>query len=236
MIIKDTVSLEREQKGLAQERAAAQVYDAIDQLKKGEIQGDLHDSFLNPQRQLGRSITAKQLEDILRRISPNFIFEQAPNPTKKRLKFQVPGEAEPRYICLYEASIMPEHSVKNGMYKWEPDLDYALGHRTLERAEVRGEPVSLQEAHDLIQNLGPQGAKAELLKKRESQGLNDPDYRPGFKKVLVNWSEAIRGWRTVLALVMLTGYVTGEDVYKAITPIHDPATVRESWAKACGSI
>jgi hypothetical protein len=129
---------------------------------------------------------------------------------------------------------MPEYSIMNARWRWKPDPDFALGRRTLHRSETRGVPVTLQEASDLIDSKGIQGAKKELLQRREDVGLNDPDYRPGFIKVLEQWSEAIRGWRAVLVRIVQSGFVSLPEVQKAIRELEDPANVRASWAVKTG--
>ncbi len=233
MVVKDAVSLQRDLKGLAQEKYAHEVNQwSLAQFSGPTVISSLQDSTLNQQRQWGRRMTPDQLESLLLKISPNFVFENSPNPTKKRLRFLVPGESNSRYLCLYERGPMPEYSIMNGQWRWEPAPDFALGKRTLQRSEVRGTPVSAQEAYDLIQTRGVSGAKDELLRRRADSGSTDPEYRPGFKKVLQEWNEAIRGWRAVLGFVVQSGLVTLGDIKRAVDSVGtDPATERKSWVR-----
>lgn len=233
MVIKDSVAVKRALKGQAQEAYAHQVNQwTQEQLGGASVVTNIYDSELNPKRQLGRELpNPEALEVILKKLSPNFVFEASPNPTKKRLRFQVPGEVESRYICLYENGPMPEYSIMNAQWRWEPDPDFALGLRKIERSEVRGTPVTLQQAYDLIRDKGIDGAKAELLQRRADSGQNDPDYKPGFRKVLKKWNEAVRGWRPVLAMIVQSGLVGLNDIQRTANELRDPTTVRASWAK-----
>src|SRR5690348_678265 len=55
--------------------------------------------------QLGRSMLPAELEKKLLLLNPNFRFEHSPNTTKKRLYYKE------SFLCLYENSLMPEHSI-----------------------------------------------------------------------------------------------------------------------------
>lgn len=234
MLILDEQRLERNAKGQAQESYADKVNQwTKEQLGSARVIADLDLSPSNPQRQLGTLLPGPQkLEKVLESFSPNFVFEQF-NLTKKRMSFQKPDGTLHR-ICVYEAGPTPEYSIMNAMWKWEADPDFALGNRTFERDEMRGTPVTMQEAYDLIQELGPEKAKEELLRKRADSGQAESDYRPGFKKVLQTWSEAVRGWRSVLVMPLQQGFITLSQAQKAVR-ILGGLEDRASWSMKTGS-
>ncbi len=234
MLIRDEVRIERDLKGQAQESYADKVNSwTKEQLGSARIIDDTDMAPCNPQRQLGHMLPGPQrLEAVLRTFSENFVFKYTLKPGKKKLCYLLP-DGTLQDVCVYEDGPTPEYSILNAQWRWEADPDYALGSRTLERDEVRGEPVTLQEAYDLIRDLGPQRAKQHLLDQRADQGLNDPDYRPGFKKTLQTWSEAVRGWRAVLVRPVQQGLISLEQAEKAIR-ILGGTEDRASWSKQLG--
>ncbi len=234
MLILDEQRVQRNAKGIAQESYADQVNRwTKEQLGSARVIADIDLSPSNPQRQLGTLLPGPQkLEKILTSFSPNFVFEQF-SPSKKRMSFRLPNGTLER-ICVYEAGPTPEYSIMNAMIKWEADPDFALGKRTLQRDEVRGVPVTMQEAFDLVRDLGHDRAMEELLRKRSDSGQNDPDYRPGFKKVLQTWSEAVRGWRSVLVMPLQKGFITLSQARKAVELLGGVED-RASWTASIGA-
>lgn len=233
MLIRDEVRIERDIKGQAQESYADSVNRwTKEQLGSARVIADLDMSSSNPQRQLGHMLEGPQrLELGLRAACPNLVFQHGV-PGKKLLSYQMPDGTLNR-ICVYEAGPTPEYSIMNAKWVWEADPDFALGQRKVERDETRGQPVTLQEAYDLIRELGPQEAKRELLARRSDQGLDDRNYRPGFRKVLQTWSEAIRGWRAVIVRPLQLGYISLEQA-KNLVKVLGGTEDRPTWAVKTG--
>jgi len=234
MLVLDEQRTQRNTRGAAQEAYAAQVASwCTSQRNNARVIEDVELSPINPIRQAGRLYaTCGRLEQELRNASSHFVFEPVTgNPTKKRLGYQLPdGTVEP--LGLYEAGVTPEWSIMTASYKWEPDANYALGTARLERGDISAQPVSLQDAHDLIKKLGPQAARAELLKRRRNN--HDPNVRPGFIRVLECVREAIRGWRTVLTRPLQAGFLTlsqTEGIVKRLGGSEE----RADWARATGN-
>ena len=229
MLVLDEQRVRRNAASEAQQKYADQVNAwTMEQLGSARIIADQDLSASNPQRQLGHMLPGPaNLETVLRRLSPNFVFQQG-LPGKKTLSYAMPDGTLQR-VCVYEAGPTPEYSIMNAKWVWKADPAYALGQRPLCRDEVRGEPVTLQQAYDLIRELGPQGAKQELLRRRNGDGLDDADYRPGFIKVLETWSEAVRGWRAVLVRPLQQGLITLAQAKQAVKDLGGTED-RASWA------
>lgn len=234
MLVLDEQRLQRNVRGAAQEAYADRVADwTKSQLSNARVIDDLDLSPANPLHQMGRLYpTCAELERELRRFSDNFVFEPVVgNTTKKRLGFKRPdGTVDP--LGLYESGVTPEWSVMSASYRWEPDPEYALGSRILDRNDVKAQPVSLQEAHDLIKELGPAGARRDLLQRRADN--YDPNVRPGFIRVLEVVREAIRGWRTVLVRPLQAGYITLAQAQRAAAAL-GATDDRANWARAMGT-
>ena len=69
---------------------------------------------------------------------------------------------------------------------------------------------------------------------RADSGTTDPEYRPGFKKVLGTWSEAIRGWRSIFAIVLQHGFITLSQAKQAVDKLGGTED-RASWALRTGA-
>jgi len=234
MLVLDEQRLTRNLRGEQQERTAHEINSwTMEQLGNARVIHDLDASPSNPERQAGRLYASpERLEQELRRCSENFVFEPVGgNPSKKRLSYQNPGQTHPDYICLYESGVTPEWSIMSATWRWEPDPDFALGGKLLDRADVKANPVSVQEAYELIKSLGTAGAKEELLRRRA--GNHDPNFRPGFRRVLETSREAIRGWRSVVVRPLQKGYITLEQA-KTIVRNLGGSDDRANWARATG--
>lgn len=234
MLILDEQRLQRNAKGTSMEEYASKVNAwTREQLGSARVIDDKNMAPCNPQRQLGHMLPGPQkLEAVLRTFSPNFVFKYTLKPGKKKLCYLMP-DGTLQDVCVYEDGPTPEYSILNAQWRWEADPDYALGVRTLQREELRGEPVTLQQAYDLIQELGPQRAKQQLLDQRRDSGQDDPDYRPGFRKTLQSWSEAVRGWRAVLVRPVQQGLITLDQAEKAIRLLGGTED-RPSWSTQMG--
>ncbi len=232
MLVLDQQRIDRNKTGEAQEAYADRVNSwTMEQLSSNRVIEDVDLSPANPKRQLGTMLENPiKLERILQSYCPNLVVTQVDQ--KKVLDFVKPDGSSIR-ACVYGAGPMPEWSMMIARREWEPDPDYALGKRTLERSEVRGAPVSVQQAYDMIKELGPSGAKDELLKRREGTGLNDTEYRPGFRRTLKIGREAVRGWRTVIAYVLQKNMITLPQAQQAVR-ILGGTEDRAAWAQKLG--
>jgi hypothetical protein len=138
----------------------------------------VRDNDLSPgnyERQLGQKMFSTDLEKRLKKLNPDLIFEDNPyNPTKKALYVARRGAGKV-YVCAYERGIMPERSVMR--VKEEVTRDYSV--QKLDRKDLP--------KHEVTAN----GIKFE-----------DDALLPGFKKTLIPYGEAIRGWRTVAVKIV----------------------------------
>ena len=136
---------------------------------------------LNPtswEQQVGKSLTHQQLEDKLRRVLPLNIkavdvipLDKPLSPTHRKFVRELPDGTQEN-IVVYERGLMPEHSVFN-----------------IKTEIVRDPTVKHVDRKDL--------PKWEIV---PGQGVvfDETVVKPGWKKVVRQWSEQKRGWRTVL--------------------------------------
>ena len=148
----------------------------------------LNDPQNNPsiwERQLGSALTSTQLEARLRKLNPNFIFENHPLKSDKKCLYWNDSRGK-QFICAYENGFMPEHSV----------------------FKVKEDEVWTGQSHFDKKDL----PKGEFVPGRGM--VWDSDVTPGFKKVYIPWGEKVRGWRTVLIKIIGQRLCTPTEVEK----------------------
>jgi hypothetical protein len=151
-----------------------------------------------------------QLENGLIRLIPNLVFEVHPKNPSKKCMFQI-RNGEKCFLLAYENGPMSEHSILKGIIKYIPDPDFIrIGkdgqpHVHMERKYAKGTAVSNEKLNDMLNTLGWNGTLKELEKRNQEIPESE---RPGFKKVVQPGGEGLRGWRTVLAKLVLEGLLT----------------------------
>ncbi len=148
----------------------------------------LNSNNTNPclvEKQLGNSLTPEQFGAKLKKLNPSLKIETHPtNPSKICIYYNNGTTRE--YITVCENILIPEHSIMCVKEEEVPDTDI------MRKRTIGGVTVNHIDKRDLVsQNNG---------------------CAPGFKKVKIPWSEARRGWRTVLCKIIDHGYVTPTDV------------------------
>jgi hypothetical protein len=127
-------------------------------------------------RQMGRPMTPEALETLIKKLVPDAAFYHNPkNNTMKMAYYKVPPfpiidpRASSYGISPYHADIMPEWSIMETDYEWEPDpSNPKLDWRDF-----------------------PRDKAGKILS-------DDPNTRPGWRKRKVYKRELKRGWRAVL--------------------------------------
>lgn len=181
---------------------------ATSQLAQGKVLED-NINVVNPEAQMGKLLWPAQLERGLNRLIPNLLFEVHPkNPSKKCL-FQV-REGQKHFLLAYENGPMSEYSILKGVVKYIPDPEFMrMGkdgpHVHVDRSKVHGEAIGNTKLQDMLNTMGWDKTLAELQKR--NQDIPDSE-RPGFKKVVQPGREGLRGWRTVLAKLVMEGLLT----------------------------
>lgn len=200
-------------------------------LGRGIILPTDHNTVINPVKQAGRTLTCRQFEKLISKLSFNLATEVHPhNPARGCIWFVKPSSRE--FVSAYDRAILPEYSIFKARWVWKPDPEYFAGatRRTVERPKGAG--VTLQEADRLIREKGKNGALQYLREKRSD---SDPDYRPGQRRVLELAGEAIRGWRTHLVYCVQHGACTLGDVERALVVSGLPAHADNAhWARFTG--
>jgi hypothetical protein len=155
----------------------------LEQEKNAIFLARLEQDPTNPQVQMGREMSPKELERRLKKLNPNLQFAiNSHNTTKKYVFCDHNGTKET--LCPYENSTMPERSVLKKKAQ-----------------EVQDMSVSKIERKDL--------PRATFV---PGQGFVFDSLLPGFKVIQQPWGEAVRGWRTVLIKLVKMGYLTPAQV------------------------
>lgn len=239
MLIRDKQVQARDHVRQRFEAAAAATRSwAIEQLYKGRVIEDWSTSVANPEFQAGHPMLHTQLETLLHKISDKLLFEQATNKDMKKLFFIHPDSTK-RHICAYPKGPMPEYSIFR--VASEPKIDPTLvGDPSKPTLTDRvGEPVTEKEMEDICNkvnpsNNAPDGGEAEALgeiKKRVRDRIPPESQQPGWIPTEMPYGEWRRGWRTVLARLMLACplLISPERIERLVG-----SSERESWAVAMG--
>jgi hypothetical protein len=181
---------------------------------------DANTSPANWERQAGKKMTSKVLEDILLKLDKNFLFEVVPgNPTKKYLWHNRPGGRVK--ICLYEnrdeMNPMPEFSIfdTKDEVMIDPDVQ-SVSRKDLPRTIWKG----------LEMETDPNSPNYGDVRGEGYEFVGDS---PGRTTIKRPWHELVRGWRSVLARVVSDGLATPEAVERLVG-----GSDRLSWANITG--
>lgn len=175
----------------------------------------------NFEKRMGRALPVGEVEKRLKRLIPQLEFEHTINPFKKYLIFVKPDGTREK-LMVYEsgrAGLIPEHSIMQPVIK--EDLDPAvvesrfhLDRKDLPKHEIR--------PHEFNKETGE-------LKKLGGVEFDDREALPGMKRTRTAWSEAIRGYRTMAAFLVASGYLTPTQAEAAFGNSNTP-----EWASKMG--
>ncbi len=185
------------QNKLTFERAEQQKAEATEyvreQLKYSVYLNDPKTNPCNYEKQLGNKLPILSFETKLRKLNPNlFVISNSWNNNKKYLYFQF--HEDRIFISAFDVlqdGCVAEHSIMSAKTEEVPDLDFV---RT---KDVGGVSVSHIDKKDIPSSKLVDG---ELV--FEGKG------NPGFKEVDTVYTEAFRGWRTVLSYIVRAGVAT----------------------------
>jgi hypothetical protein len=145
--------------------------------------------YADPEKRLGKPLTTEKLEEKLKKVNPNLVFEFNQFNSSKKAAYLVDRRGK-RFICAYENMVMPERSIM--------------------RVNVKEVPEDV--THIDRKDLGP----VELVPGRgfvPKSGSN-----PYIRKVREPFGEAIRGWRTVLIKLVGEGAATPTQIESVFGP------------------
>jgi hypothetical protein len=173
---------------------------------------DHSQSPANAERQLGRPMSAAELERRLKRVNPNLHFEVNPYNTTKKAVYRILPNQKKVFICAYENGTMPEYSVFRVKEEEIVQPDFLFGRGHLDRKDL----PAFEHKEDSENPLG----KIEFDPTAE---------KPGFKKVQLPWGEAVRGWRTVTIRLVEAELATPTQIEKEFG-----SSNRAEWARHMG--
>lgn len=170
----DTESLSRQRTISAREKHEQQVRDWIrEQQNNVVVINDFDLSPANAERQVGQAMFANKMEERLKRLNANLLFEVNPFNSGKKALYHIQS-GQKIFICAYENGVMPEHSIMSVKEQEDIHTDFVGAKRHINRKDLPGYKIS------------------------DGDVTWEGGVTPGFHKRQVIWHEAIRGWRTVL--------------------------------------
>lgn len=203
MLVKDSAKVAEHQfRGLVEaERAKRQAW-VLHQLKDGAVIGNADSDPTNFESRLGKVLPDWQVEAKLRQLEPNLIFEEVPAPgggrsTKKKM-FVLRGDKK-ELLMLYEKGMIPERSWMQAVMKesldpaiLSPDKPFHLDRKDLTKHEI------------IPAQFAPDGS---LLAAPDVQ-FDDTVPMAGMIRRKMPYNEKIRGWRTMLAILVSAQVLT----------------------------
>jgi hypothetical protein len=178
-------------------------------------------------KRLGRPRPVEEIEKKLKRLEPRLIFENHPtNPTKKIMYINRNGQKQK--LMIYESGkmsetlgLIPERSWMQPVYKevftkdfFNPTKPFHLDRKDLPKYEII--------PHEFDKNTGD-------VKKLGDVIFDDTALRPGMTRIRMGWNEKIRGYRTMLAILVSAGVLTIAQAESAFGPDDTP-----EWAALSG--
>lgn len=196
---------------LAAEAARAEKLEWIkNQLRQSVWIEDETTSLTNAPARMGVPMSVEEFERKLLLLNPNFMFQNIlENPKNKRLLLRR-GTSEPEYLIPYEScrdaagnpTLMPEHSIMSET--WEDVMDPII----LSNPNIVMQRADLTK-HEII----PAEFDEHGRLTREPDVIFDPSVpRLGSVRVRKAWREQTRGYRTVLAFLVMEGICSIDQV------------------------
>jgi hypothetical protein len=227
MLLKNDEKLAEHIRAAREEEFRQRTCDWItEQLKSSVVVDDKDQSPTNVERQMGRALPVERVEVIFKKLNPNLLFTPhvdddgvLKNPSKKVMWFVHPDGTRDK-IMIYENGLIPEHSIMNSVIQEtilpevsSPDKKFVLDRKDLTKHEVV--PFKLDE----------NGAV------RQEGNIIWDDTTPlvGMQRVETVWSERVRGYRTMAAILVLAGHITAHQAETAFGNDN-----RLEWARAMG--
>jgi hypothetical protein len=162
-------------------------------------------------QQLGRALSHTTFERKLKKLIPQIVIKDSPNPTLRSVFFKLPT-GQLTYVTCHPRGIIPEHSIMKKVVKEVLDPEFMA---TKDRELSRPSDEDVVRVEDKESPLGFR------------YDFNPEMKRPGMKYVVQGHGEQERGWRTVLLRLIVSRYTTVDAVEREFG-----ADTRAEWAHA----
>lgn len=168
----------------------------------------------NYEARWGRAMTAEQVEQKLKKLIPDLVFKRYPGKTKRKMFLHG------RPLMIYEDGKIPERSIMQAVIRETLDPSVLIGKFHLDRKDLPKHEVVPHRARPngdvLFEDLG-------------HVVFDDTETLPGMRRTKVPYREAVRGWRTMCALLVKANLVSFREIEKEF----GADTTRE-WAALTG--
>jgi hypothetical protein len=187
-------------------------------LKDSVYVADNATSPTNVERQMGRALPVAEVERRLLKLNSNFRFENHPHNKTKKVMYYVRPSGEKQMIMPYENGLIPEHSIMGAVIKetLEPTVAQSTFH--IDRKSLTKHEVI---PHEFDENGN--------LKKLGDVVWDDTVPILGMKREKIPWCETVRGYRTMLVILVHAGYITTTQAEQAFGSVNRP-----EWQKHMG--
>jgi len=197
MLVKDSVVLEKHDRLTAAEQARSEVHDWLkNQLETSVYVSDDKTSPANFERQLGLPLSTREVERRLRLLNTKLLFEAHPNPTKKAMYF-LQADGTKQYIMPYENGLIPERSVLQVVEKETLDPAVVLGKMHIDRGSLTKHEIRPPEFNED----GTVRHPGDVIWDNTEPIL-------GMRRDNIPWCEKVRGYRTMLVILVHAGLIT----------------------------
>lgn len=190
-------------------------------LKQTEHAAFVRDDDTSPtnlERQLGRPLPDHVVEAKLRKINPQLRFEVHPYNPSKKIMFRSLPDGTQQKLMIYESGIIPEHSVMQAVIKEALHPDVLRGRFHIDRKDLTKHEVRPHEFNE-----------DGTLKQLGDVVWDDTQPQVGMQRTKIPWAERIRGYRTMLAILVHADAITRFDAEKEFGSAN-----RAEWAAHMG--
>lgn len=156
----------------------------------------------NFEYQMGRALSVHEVERRLKKLCPKLVFENNPYNQSKKAMYYILPNGEKQLIMPYENGVIPEHSVLQGVIKetLSPEI---VGGGILSR------PFHIERADLTKHEVRPHEFDEQGNLTRPGDVIwDETEAQVGMERTRIPWAERIRGWRTMLFILVSAGLIT----------------------------
>lgn len=195
----------------------------LEELKDSVFLKDEDVNPTNAEKQLGAALKAEEVERRLKLLCPKLHFDvivdiNGIKTGKKMMEFLLP-DGNKQKVMVYEDGLIPEHSVMQTVIK-----------ETLDPSVVGGSGFHIDRKDLTKHEIRPHEFDTEgRLTRMGDVTWDDTVPQVGMQRTELPWVEKIRGWRTMLAILIHAKYIT-----IAQAEAQFGVSSRRSWAESTG--
>lgn len=204
MLVKDeSVNARHADMGAAEAERAKTLAWLQEQTKDSIYVSDDDNSPTNFERQLGTPLHHSVVETKLKKLNHHLFFEAHPFNNTKRIMLKELPNGTNRKIMVYEAGMIPEHSIMQAVIKETLHPDVVRSKFHIDRKDLTKHEIKPHEFNEdgTLRELG------EVI-------WDDTVPQVGIERTKIPWAERVRGYRTMLMILVHAGAITRHQAEK----------------------